>query len=217
MSERRIPVLGGGSLPVGKILAVGRNYADHAAEMKSPPEPIFFMKPSTAVRLPGEDVVLPRGRGSVHHEIEIVVALGDGGRNLDPAKAAALVAAYGVGLDLTLRDVQNEAKSKGQPWTLAKGFDGALPLSPFVPAGSAADPASLAFRLEVNGSVRQSGHAGNMILGVGPLLARLSEWITLEAGDLLLTGTPAGVGPVVPGDEALMALEGLVEARVHFR
>ena len=217
MAVRRIPVVGREPIVVGKILAVGRNYASHAAEMEAPPEPVLFTKPGTAIRLPGEDVVLPRDRGSVHHEVELVVALGRGGTNVTEAEAAGMAAAYGLGLDLTLRDVQAEAKAAGRPWTVAKGFDGALPLSPFLPAETVGDPASLRFRLLVNGALRQEGRAADMLLSVPALLAYISSWITLEEGDLVLTGTPAGVGPVLPGDEAVLVLEGKLETRVRFR
>jgi 2-keto-4-pentenoate hydratase/2-oxohepta-3-ene-1,7-dioic acid hydratase in catechol pathway len=215
--SRLLPVIGADPIAVGKILAVGRNYADHAAEMHAPADPVIFMKPATALRLPGEEVVLPRDRGSVHHEVELLVALSGGGARLTEAEAARAVGAYGIGLDLTLRDVQAAAKAKGGPWTLAKGFDGALPVSAFVPAARIAEPGDLRFRLEVNGTLRQEGHAADMVLSVPALLAYISTWITLEPGDLVLTGTPAGVGPVVAGDEAHMTLDGWTEARYRFR
>ena len=214
---RRLPVIGEGSIPVGKILAVGRNYADHVAEMKASAEPVIFMKPVTTLRFPGEDVVLPRGRGEVHHEIELLVALAQGGARLTEAEAARAVGAYGIGLDLTLRDVQAAAKAKGHPWTLSKGFDGALPVSEFVAAARIPEPRDLRFRLEVNGVLRQEGRAADMVLSVPALLAYISTWITLEPGDLVLTGTPAGVGPLSVGDEAHMTLEGWTEACFHFR
>ncbi len=213
---RRLPVIGADPIPVGKILAVGRNYADHAAEMQAPADPVIFMKPTTALRLPGEDVVLPRDRGSVHHEVEILVALSRGGTHLTEAEAARAVGAYGIGLDLTLRDVQAAAKAKGLPWTLAKGFDGALPVSEFVPAARIPEPRDLRFRLELNGTLRQEGRAVDMVLSVPALLAFISTWITLEPGDLVLTGTPAGVGPIVAGDEAHIVLDGWTEARFRF-
>ncbi len=213
-SDRRAEALG--LARIGKILAVGRNYADHAAEMKAPAEPVIFMKPATAIRVPGEPVALPRDRGSVHHELELVVALREGGTGLDPEAARSRVGAYALGLDLTLRDVQARAKAQGRPWTLAKGFDGALPLSRFLPAEEIGDPAALTFSLRVNGEERQRGRAADMLLPVGELLAYISEWITLEPGDLVLTGTPAGVGPVVPGDEAEMILDGFFTAPVRF-
>ena len=119
---RRLPVIGADPIPVGKILAVGRNYADHAAEMQAPADPVIFMKPTTALRLPGEDVVLPRDRGSVHHEVEILVALAHGGTHLTEADAARTIGAYGIGLDLTLRDVQAAAKAKGLPVDPGQGI-----------------------------------------------------------------------------------------------
>ncbi len=216
MTAKWLPVEGAESVAVGKILAVGRNYADHAAEMKAPAEPVVFMKPVTAVRLPGEDVVLPREHGAVHHEIELVASLRDGGSGLSESEAARVIGAYGLGLDLTLRDVQGRAKAKGGPWTLAKGFDGSLPLSPFLAAETVADPAALGFRLVLNGETRQTGRAADMLLSIPAIIAFISSWITLEPGDLILTGTPAGVGPVAPGDEAVMILDDRLETRVRF-
>jgi 2-keto-4-pentenoate hydratase/2-oxohepta-3-ene-1,7-dioic acid hydratase in catechol pathway len=213
---RSVPVAGGDPLPLGKILAVGRNYREHAAEMGGDAEPVVFQKPPTALRLPGEPVMLPRGRGRIHHEIEIVVALSGPAADASEAEAARAAGFYGLGLDLTLRDLQDEAKKTGRPWTLAKGFDGALPVSPLVPAGRIGDPAALVFALEVNGVVRQRGRAADMVLPVPGLLAFLSGWMTLEPGDLVLTGTPAGVGPVVPGDTARMILEGFLDTVVRF-
>jgi 2-keto-4-pentenoate hydratase/2-oxohepta-3-ene-1,7-dioic acid hydratase in catechol pathway len=216
MTVKWLPVEGGDAVAVGKILAVGRNYADHAAEMNAPAEPVVFMKPGTAVRLPGEEVLLPRNRGAVHHEIELVASLRDGGSNVSEQDAARMIGAYGLGLDLTLRDVQGRAKAKGGPWTLAKGFDGSLPLSPFLAAEAVVDPAALRFRLLVNGGIRQEGRASDMLLSIPAIIAFISSWITLEPGDLILSGTPAGVGPVEPGDEAVMVLEDRFEARVRF-
>lgn len=214
---RLIPVTGGGAWPVNKILAVGRNYADHAREMNAPAEPVLFMKPRTALRLPGEPVALPRNRGAVHHEVELVVSLGGGGANLSEAQAAGLVRGYGLGLDLTLREVQAEAKAKGRPWETAKGFDGAFPVTPFIPAPAVTDPAALTFSLEdAGGEVRQRGCAGDMVLSVPRLLAYMSTWFTLEADDLVLTGTPAGVGPVTPGTRVRLRLDGHLESDIEF-
>jgi 2-keto-4-pentenoate hydratase/2-oxohepta-3-ene-1,7-dioic acid hydratase in catechol pathway len=214
--DRRIPVEGEPPRSVGKILAVGKNYRDHVAEMGGDPEPVVFLKPPTALRLAGEEVVLPRQRGSVHYELEIVLALSGGGCGLGDAEALETVGAYGLGLDLTLRDLQTQAKAKGQPWALAKGFDGSLPVSPFVPAARIPDPSALAFTLELNGTVRQRGRSADMILPIPRLVAFLSRGMTLEPGDLILTGTPSGVGPVVPGDEARMVLEGFLDTTVRF-
>lgn len=214
---REVPFTEGAPRSLGKIVAVGRNYAEHAAEMNAPAEPVVFLKPSTAVVSPGAPVVLPRERGSIHHEIEIAVWLAEGGANLTPADAARLPGGYALALDLTLRDVQAEAKAKGRPWALAKGFDGAMPLAPFHPAAHVPDPASLTFRLLVNGAVRQEGKAREMLLDVPRLLAFVSTWMTWEPGDVLLTGTPAGVGPIVPGDEATLVMDGFGETRFSFR
>jgi len=202
--------------PVGKILAVGRNYAAHAAEMHAPAEPVVFMKPGTAIRLPGEPVSLPRERGEVHHEIEIAIWLRTGGTGLTREAAGRCIGAYGLVLDLTLRDVQAEAKRAGRPWTLAKGFDASLPTGVFVSAGSVAEPEGLEFTWSVAGELRQAGRARDMLLAPAALLAFISSWITLEPGDLVLTGTPEGVGPVVPGDRGVMNLAGWNETEVVF-
>jgi len=202
--------------PVAKILAVGRNYAAHAAEMQAPAEPVIFMKPGTAIRLPGQTVPLPRDRGAVHHEIELAVWLRSGGSRLTPEAAAGCIGAYGLVLDLTLRDVQAEAKRGGKPWTLAKGFDASLPTGPFVDASAIPDPAGLEFTWSVDGTLRQSGRARDMLLPPAKLLAYISEWITLEPGDLVLTGTPEGVGPVLPGQRGIMRLAGFGETEVVF-
>ena len=213
---REIPWTDGSRHPVGKILCVGRNYADHAKEMNAPAEPVVFLKPATAVVPPGNPVRLPRDRGAVHFEAELVAQLVAGGTGLDAAAAAACVGAYGLGLDLTLRDVQAKAKEKGQPWALAKGFDGSLPVTEFVPAAEVVDPGALTFRLLLDGEVRQEGRAADMLLGVGELLAYMSTWITLEPGDLILTGTPAGVGPVEPGRTARLELSTGLAGEIRF-
>lgn len=212
----RISMLDGSELPVNKVMAVGRNYAAHAAEMNAAAEPVIFSKPATSLVIPGEPVILPRERGSIHYECELLVWLKDGGTNLKTEEAAALVAAYGLGLDLTLRDIQAEAKAKGRPWTLAKGFDGSMPVSRFVPVGAVDNPDQLEFSFTLNDEVKQKGKVSNMILSIGELLSYISQWITLERGDLILTGTPEGVGPVSPGDNALMVLHNHLEQPLHF-
>ncbi len=214
--SRTLPCLDGRELPVGKILAVGRNYAAHAAEMNAPAEPVVFLKPPTALVRPGEPVPLPRDRGSVHHELEILVWLSEGGSHLDPAAAARCVGAYGLGLDLTLRDVQAQAKQSGGPWTLAKGFDGSLPVSSLVPASAVPDPSRLTFALTNRGAPLQRGRASDMMRDAPRLISWISTWITWEPGDLLLTGTPEGVGPVSPGDTVVMTLDGHLESTVRF-
>jgi len=189
-------------VPVGKILCIGRNYAEHAKEMQSavPSLPMFFLKPSTAMIGTGEDVILPSISHDVHHEVELTVLIGKQGKNVPESSATEHVAGYGVGLDMTLRDVQEEAKKKGLPWTLAKGFDTSAPISEFLPAQRVADPASLVLQLSVNGTTRQHSTTGEMIFSVPKLISYISQFITLEQGDIIYTGTPHGVAQVKPGD-----------------
>ena len=203
-------------LRVGKILAVGRNYADHIAEMgnaRSVP-PVLFLKPPSALVHDGGIVTLPAGLGQVHHEVELVVVIGRAGRAIEEGSALDHVYGYAVGLDLTLRDLQNEAKKKGEPWDLAKGFDGSAPVSLVVPRDRVDDVAALGLTLDVNGQRRQEGSVGAMLHGVAALVAYASRWITLERGDLLFTGTPSGVGPLAPGDDVVASLSDLVTLRV---
>jgi 2-keto-4-pentenoate hydratase/2-oxohepta-3-ene-1,7-dioic acid hydratase in catechol pathway len=189
-------------IPVGKILCIGRNYAEHAKEMKAdlPTVPMFFLKPSTALIASGEEIVIPPISADVHHEVEMTVLIGRGGKDIPREDALAHVAGYGIGLDMTLRDVQAEAKKKGQPWTLAKGFDTSAPVSEFLPARSVPDPHSLRVQLAVNGTVRQAASTGDVIFRVDALIAYLSRFITLERGDIIFTGTPEGVAQVRSGD-----------------
>lgn len=198
------------ALPVGKIVCVGRNYAEHAKEMgaERPAEPILFLKPPTALLPGGGRVVLPQWSREVHHEVEIVVRLGRGGKDLAPEAAGRLVDACAVGLDLTARDIQAEAKKKGQPWAVAKGWDGSAPVSTLSPVTDPAELAALAFELRVNGVRRQSGRAADMIWSIPELLSFISGRFTLEPGDLVFTGTPSGVGPIAAGDRLEAALDG---------
>ena len=216
-TEPYVVISGSGErLRVGKILAVGRNYADHNAEMgnaRSIP-PVLFLKPPSALVHDGGVVTLPRGLGQVHHEVELVVAFARSGRAIPEDAALDHVLGYAVGLDITLRDLQNEAKKKGEPWDLAKGFDGSAPVSHVVPRESAGDVATLALTLDVNGVRRQEGAIGEMLHSVAALVAYASRWITLERGDLLFTGTPSGVGPLVAGDSVVARLSDLATLRV---
>lgn len=198
------------SVKPGKLLCIGRNYAKHAAEMKSsvPTQPMVFLKPSTALIGSGETIVLPPHSADVHHEVELVIAIGKSGKNIDEDTALSHVAAYAVGLDMTARDIQAKAKQKGHPWSVAKGFDTFAPLGGFVPASDVSDPQSLAIRLSVNGEVRQAGQTVDMIFSVAHLIAYCSTIFTLEVGDLIYTGTPEGVGPVVDGDTLVAEIDG---------
>ena len=165
-----------------------------------PSSPVLFLKPATAVVPTGGTVFLPDISTDMHHEVELTVLIGKGGKGIPPQEALDHVAGYGVGLDMTLRDVQSEAKKKGLPWTLAKGFDTSAPLSAFVPADRIIDPERLGIRLSCNGTSRQSGWMRDFIFRLDDLIAYISRLITLERGDVLFTGTPEGVARVEPHD-----------------
>jgi 2-keto-4-pentenoate hydratase/2-oxohepta-3-ene-1,7-dioic acid hydratase in catechol pathway len=197
------------SLPLRTLFGVGRNYAAHARELGNavPPEPLIFLKPVSSVVLSGGEIRLPAGIGRVDYEGEIVAAIGKGGRHIDEGRALGHVAGFAVGIDVTARDLQTEAKKKGQPWAISKGYDSFAALGNFVPA-SGLDAASLRFTLAVNEEVRQSGDAAAMESSVARLVSFLSRIFTLAPGDLIFTGTPEGVGPLHPGDRVTMELEG---------
>jgi 5-carboxymethyl-2-hydroxymuconate isomerase len=187
---------------VGKIICIGQNYAAHIKEMKAetPTSPVFFLKPSTAIVRDGGEVVLPSISHDVHHEVELTVLIGKEGNNISQTSALKYVAGYGVGLDMTLRDVQAEAKKKGLPWTLAKGFDTSAPISDFVESNQVKNPGALSLQLSVNGSVRQHSGTNDLIFSVENLIAYISQFVTLEKGDIIYTGTPQGVAQVKSGD-----------------
>jgi 5-carboxymethyl-2-hydroxymuconate isomerase len=192
----------GEKLPIGKILCIGRNYVDHIRELgnEAPAAPVIFMKPASAVIGNGDVVVIPAYSNNCHHEAELALLVGTTGRNISEAAATSCLAGYGVAIDLTLRDVQDELKKKGLPWDIAKGFDTACPLSDFIPAGQVADPQNLTITMKVNGELRQNGSTALMIHSVAQIISHLSTIFTLEPGDIILTGTPAGVSRIVAGD-----------------
>ena len=197
---------------VRRIYCVARNYAEHAREMGADPDrepPFFFMKPADAVLPSGCDVPYPPRTADLHHEIELVVALGCGGRNVAVADAPRLVFGYAVGNDLTRRDLQAVVKKQGRPWDAAKGFDGSAPVTPIRPAAEIGHPARGRIWLEVNGVLRQQGDIADMIWSVAEIVAELSSLWTLAAGDLIFTGTPAGVGPIVPHDRVRGGVAGV--------
>jgi 2-keto-4-pentenoate hydratase/2-oxohepta-3-ene-1,7-dioic acid hydratase in catechol pathway len=204
---------------INTIFCLGQNYAEHAKEMGSsaPASPIIFLKPSSAVIGNGEDIVMPPGSLNVNHEVELTVLIGKTGKNIPPAEAYEYVAGYGVGLDMTCRDIQLEAKRAGHPWTIAKGFDTSAPLSPFVAAGTVPDPHALEITLSVNGTVRQHSTTANMIFRIDTIIAFLSTIFTLTEGDIIYTGTPEGVGQVRSGDiiDASIGGIGSLHHRVH--
>jgi len=197
------------TIPVGKILCVGRNYAEHVVEMgyEEDSPPVLFLKPPSVLLHDGGTLCLPEGGGAVHHEIELVVMIGTAGRAIEATTALDHVHGYGVGLDMTLRDVQTAAKKSGEPWCVAKGFDGSAPISEIVPAAELGDASGLEIKLDVNGETRQHGNTSQMARSVAALIAHASRWMTLERGDLIYTGTPAGVGPVVSGDRLEASIE----------
>ncbi|MDO6513854.1 fumarylacetoacetate hydrolase family protein [Neptuniibacter sp. 2_MG-2023] len=199
-------------LPTGKVICVGRNYADHAAELNNPipTEPMLFIKPSTSVVDMAEPFIVPQGYGSVHFETEMSILIGERLSHASEGEALAAIAGVGLGLDLTLRDLQGKLKDKGHPWEKAKGFDGAAPLSVFVAPSCVPDLQNVDIKLMVNGELRQSGNSSHMLNRVLPLISHSSEFFTLEPGDVILTGTPAGVGPILPGDQLEVSLADLL-------
>ncbi|MEW6509432.1 MAG: fumarylacetoacetate hydrolase family protein [Bacteroidota bacterium] len=210
---------GNGALSVGKILCLGRNYPEHAREMKAevPSTPVVFIKPSTALLEPGGTIVIPSFSSEIHHEVEMVVVIGTQASAISPAHAMDYVAGYAVGLDMTLRDVQAEAKKRGLPWSVAKGFDTSAPLSIAVRRDAVPDPHNLDISLRVNGAVRQSANTRQMIFRIPEILSYLSSVFTLEPGDLVYTGTPEGVGPVTHGDTLSAELESVGTITVGVR
>jgi uncharacterized protein (TIGR00369 family) len=192
----------GERIPVGKIVCAGRNYAAHIDEMKAPRKggPVLFFKPSSAIVHGGGSVVLPRGAGEVHHEVELVVVIGRPGKAIPKSEAQDHVLGYAVGLDMTLRDLQQAAKKGGKPWGVSKGFDTSAPVSPVTPINEVGDGFGLAITLDVNGERRQESSTSMMLHDVASLVSLASQLNTLDRGDLIFTGTPAGVGPVSAGD-----------------
>jgi 5-carboxymethyl-2-hydroxymuconate isomerase len=211
-------IFDGDRVDVGKIVCVGRNYAEHIREMEGKPDadPVFFLKPSTAlVAGPRARVSVPMTFGELHHEVELAVLIGKRGRAVTPAHAPEIVAGYAVALDLTLREVQAKAKKGGGPWSLAKGFDASAPTGHFIPRDRIADPHDLAIQLDLNGQTKQKARTSAMIHRVEDQLAYISRFMTLEPGDILLTGTPEGVGPLADGDHVLASIDGLPPLNVE--
>lgn len=195
-------------LSLGKVVCIGRNYLEHIRELGNavPEAPILFIKPTTSLTQLADPIQLPTGRGSCHHEVELAVLVCHKLQNVDAMTARQAVGGYGIALDLTLRDVQTDLKKKGQPWELAKAFDGACPLSPFLKPADLPDPQAVDLSLQINGELRQEGNTRQMMLGVFELMAHISNHFTLLPGDVVLTGTPAGVGPLQSGDQITLGL-----------
>ena len=216
-----LPVEGSDArFPVGRIYCVGRNYADHAREMGHDPDrepPFFFMKPADAIVASGSTIPYPQLTKDLHHEIEMVVAIGKGGADIPVEKALDHVFGYGVGLDMTRRDIQGEAKKMGRPWEMGKAFDNSAPCTALKTVAMVGHPDKGAIWLRVNGKVAQQGDLAEMIWNVPETIAYLSKLVTLRAGDVIMSGTPAGVGPVQPGDKLEGHVDGVGDLTVTYR
>lgn len=205
--------------PVGRIYCVGRNYAEHAREMGHDPErepPFFFMKPADALVPSGTTLPFPQVTTDLHHEIEMVVAIGRDGAGIPIDKALDHVFGYGVGLDMTRRDLQGEAKKLGRPWEMGKAFDNSAPCTALKTAAMVGHPEKGAIWLKVNGAVKQRGDLSEMIWNVPEMISYLSTLVTLRAGDLIMSGTPAGVGPVKAGDRLDGHVDGVGDLTVTY-
>ncbi len=206
-----IPVSGGGSFPVRRVYCIGRNYAAHAIEMGHDPDrepPFFFQKNPDNLDSSGEFPYPPHST-DVHHEVELVVALKSGGTNIPLDRALDHVWGYAVSLDMTRRDLQGEAKKLGRPWEIGKAFERSAPVGPLIPVAISGPLASGRIELKVNGALRQEGDLNQMIWKVPEMISYLSEYFELQAGDIIMSGTPSGVGPVLRGDTMDAMIEGL--------
>ena len=218
-----VPVAGGGEFPVRRVYCVGRNYAEHAQEMgftgREPP--FFFMKPADALVAVPDGAIggidYPTLTSNFHHEIELVVAIGTGGSAIKAADAPRHIWGYAVGLDMTRRDLQGEMKKQGRPWCIGKAFDQSAPIGPIHPKSRTGEVNAGAITVTVNGAPRQKGDLQELIWNVNEIIEHLSAAWTLQPGDLIFTGTPAGVGPVVHGDLMEGAIAGLGELKVRVR
>lgn len=192
-----------------KILCIGRNYVAHAKELNNqvPDEPVIFCKPDSSILKNKSAFFIPSFSKDVHHEIELVVKISRLGKKIAPKFAHRYYEEIGLGIDFTARDLQAKLKSKGLPWTLAKGFDGSAPLGDFISKDLLPAVDNINFRMEKNGTIVQQGNSGLMLFGIDQLIAHLSQYFTLKTGDLIFTGTPAGVGPVVANDHLIGFIE----------
>ena len=192
-----------------KILCIGRNYADHISELKNerPLEPVIFLKPDTAILKDNEPFYHPDFSNDIHHEVEIVLKINKVGKNIEAKFAHKYYDEIGVGIDFTARDLQSKLKEKGLPWEKAKAFNGSAPISGFIPKTQFADLQNLNFHLEVNGEVRQKGNTHLMLWNFDEIIAEISKYFTLKTGDLVFTGTPAGVGKIIVGDKLTAFIE----------
>lgn len=194
-----------------KIICIGRNYAAHAAEMKAerPEEPVVFLKPPTALLVNNKPLYYPEFTQDLHYEVELVIKIAKNGRHVQPQFAQEYIGELGLGIDFTARDLQSVFKQKGQPWELAKGFDGSAPISEFIDLSELPDPEAIRFGLRKNGQEVQTGNSADMLFSFTEVISYVSRFMKLQMGDYIFTGTPEGVGPVAVGDE----LEGYIETK----
>ena len=202
-------------LSPSKIIGIGRNYSEHIKEMAAERtrEPVLFLKPNSALCDIEEPLPLLQDHGQIHHEIELAVCFSKSGSDIPRSEAMDYVAGYGLALDLTLRDIQTKAKKAGLPWAVAKGFDHACPVSDFISKEKVDDVHNLELKLEINGFIRQQGNTAQMLFKLPELIAYVSKFFRIEEGDLLLTGTPSGVGPLLPGDEIQAFIEKIADIK----
>jgi 2-keto-4-pentenoate hydratase/2-oxohepta-3-ene-1,7-dioic acid hydratase in catechol pathway len=193
---------------VGNIYCIGRNYVEHARELQNdvPNQPLVFLKPTSSLITDGDQITIPSQSKNVHHEVELVAAIGKGGKNISRKTALDHVSGYAVGIDVTARDIQQRAKEQGHPWSVAKGFDSFAPISSFILSDDISDPQDIELQLMVNDEVRQADNTRLMIFPVGELIHYLSGIFTLQKGDLIFTGTPKGVSPIKSGDHITASL-----------
>jgi len=196
-----------------KVVCVGRNFKDHCLELNNPipKQPLIFLKPTTAYVKEGNPIKIPKGCESMHHEVELGIVISKTGSAISQEKAMDHVGGYVLSLDLTARDWQSEAKSKGKPWCFAKGFDTSCPISEFIPLEKIPDPHNVDLWLNVNDKEKQRGSTSDMIFSIPLLISHISEVMTLEKGDVILTGTPSGVGPLVDGDNVECGIDSIIK------
>jgi len=213
-----IEFISGLKKPIGDVYCIGRNYAAHAKELNNPvpKEPMVFLKPASSIVSDSNNIVLPKQSSDVHHEVEVCIILGETTkRNMTVAEAENAIDGYAVGIDVTARDIQQKAKEKGHPWSVAKGFATFAPISQFVNTGEDLHHADLSLELKINGEVHQQGNTRDMIFSIPYLISHLSGIFNLQAGDIVFTGTPEGVGPIKNGDSLEATLgDGLIRLNV---
>ena len=209
-------LIGGQEYTIGKVLCIGRNYAEHIKELRNavPDAPVIFIKPASSVIGEGDQILIPPYSNNCQHEVELAILIGRRGKDILSIDAMDHIAGFGVGIDLTLRDVQGELKKNGLPWEIAKGFDTACPLSSFVKAAEVTSPHDLKIRLTVNGETRQDGNTSMMIHRIPAIISYMSGCFTLEPGDVILCGTPAGVSRIMSGDNLTAEIPGVAALRI---